>query len=302
MDDFESYISSAINNQEELVKGLTLALSRHYGFEEELLAALTSPETKMHEKGYNTSIRKRNAALLKTVEGVVPLKWESILEEKSPTSPIHPHPYTEAFNRLAEEKGLPVRLHDNGPKDYCIAKIKSLKIANGDITKIDDINRIMVETNDPETDQKIGNVLVSMRGIKDVHHQENRDMQGFISDVYRMKFDNGVSAEIAFVPYGLVASSSITHNALRFRRASKAITNKKSAKRLYNGICASIKKKFNAASKDLKVDKKYVDDLDLQEFSLAEANKKLGALENECLNAVLNNPVNKKWKSIFRQQ
>lgn len=302
MDDYELYISSAIQNQGELVKDLALALSRHCGFEKEMLASLASPATERREKDYSDSIRERNIALLKDVDGVGPSKWESVLEEKSSAPSIHAHPYTQAFNRLAEEKGFLVRLHDNGPKDYCIAKIKSLKAANGDITKIDDVNRIMVETDDPEADGKIGDTLASMQGVKNVAHQENRDMQGFVSDVYRMKFDNNVSAEVAFVPYGLVASSSITHNALRFRRASNVGQDEKSVERLYNSICANIRKKFNAASKDLRVDRKYVDDLTLQEFSLSEATKKLEALENECLGSVLNDPVNRKWKAIFGQK
>jgi hypothetical protein len=301
MDEADNYTAAAMNRQIEMVKSMALSLSRYHGFEAEFLSRLANEDAESGEEKYRAAFLDRSAAASKAVEGTEPENWERILENL-PRSNLFPvHPWVQAFNELAAGKGLPVKIYDTGPKDYRIAKIKSRKIFGGDISKLDDINRIMIESNNPETHPEICRILSGLNTGNKVAHQEKRVMQGFVSDVYSLKFADGTLSEIAFVPANQVFSSKMTHHALRFRRASsKALPQDEPAVReLYKNTCENIKKAFNAAAHVLKVDARHLDALTLKEFNLAAANQNLKTLEDECLKAVLNRPENKAWKSFI---
>jgi hypothetical protein len=302
MDEINQYNRAAIDRQTGLVKSIALSLSRYCGFEQEFLSRISGKDIQAQEEKYKAGFFDKSAAALKTVEAADPKDWEGILENSPKNGLLQVHPYVDAFNGLARGKGLLTRVHDTGPKDYCIAKIKARKLFGGDVSKLDDVNRIMIESSDPETHRDICKILSSLNADKQLVPQERRLMQGFVSDVYRLKFADGAAAEIAFVPASLVFSSKITHNALRFRRACKGLSQDGQAVReLYKNTCESIKKAFNAAAHELKVDKKHLDALNLKEFNLAAAHQSLKSLEDECLNAVLNKPENKAWKSFINK-
>jgi hypothetical protein len=292
----DAYTTFAIRRQAHLVQNVALALSRFYGILPKFIASVSGLSTRQRQEIYWKTLYADGIKNFRTVRKAPPDAWEKILEVfRTDISPEHP--YVRKFNKLAAQKGILTRIYDTGPKDFCTAKIKAWKSHGGDVSRLDDINRIMIESTDPLTHWRICRSLAEQTGGH-VAHQEKRLMQGFVSDVYMLKMPDGISAEIAFVPAGMVLSSKITHNALRFRRATPYI-DLSSAKALFHKTCVDMRSAFRGAADEFSFGRHDpLAFLSMEQFDMSGIEARLRHIEDGILKAVLKRRRNKKWQDF----
>ena len=300
MSEMQNYNKEAIARQKELVRDLCRALSCYHGFESDFDKALSNFDVKFLEEKYAQSFFDRAEKTKDLLKGKEVGQWEETLEKETLQLVFDPHPFVEIFNQISEEKGLDVRIYDTGPKSYFTSKIKAERFYAGDVLKIDDVTRIMVETNDPDTHAKICQFMVEIKPQNKITHPDAKLLPGFLSDIYKLQASDGKSSEIAFVPAGLLVSGKMTHNILRYLRATDNIQDSKLAEELYKKTCQNIKKEFEKVSEKLPLKEKDIKSLRMRKFNEQSAKKRLNSLRNRCLEETLKKTENKKW-SKFRE-